>query len=265
MLHDFTQGEGSGRLTAVGDFFYMVGWNSLLRLDTAGNVTTVHAFSPYDSPGFVVQGSDGDLYGTTRTSVFRLNLDGTPVWLHERLASDSSTFQGGLSEADDGNFYGTTTEGSGGTVYRVDPLGNLTTIYAFGDASSGDATGWGAGLLQAANGYLYGTSRYGGAGGWGAVYRLDLAGNETVVHSFFSDGSADGSDPRGSLLEAQDGFLYGTAVSGGDLVEERSFASTLRPSSPSWRLSQLQSPKMDAGQIWEPVPGLASSSGTAPA
>jgi uncharacterized repeat protein (TIGR03803 family) len=45
------------------------------------------------------------------------------------------------------------------------------------------------------------------------VYKLDMAGHETVLYSF-TDG-ADGGNPRGGVIEDAAGNLYGTTYSGG--------------------------------------------------
>ena len=53
----------------------------------------------------------------------------------------------------------------------------------------------GVGLVQDATGNLYGTTSSGGANGYGTVFELDNAGQETVLHSFvywqrYTDGDA---------------------------------------------------------------------------
>jgi hypothetical protein len=48
--------------------------------------------------------------------------------------------------------------------------------------------------------------------GCGVVFKLDPAGNETVLHTF--TGGADGAFPGALTLDAS-GTLYGTAAGGG--------------------------------------------------
>jgi uncharacterized repeat protein (TIGR03803 family) len=61
----------------------------------------------------------------------------------------------------------------------------------------------------------------GGSGGQGegegTVFKMTPAGVVTILHSFVgSDGTgSDGSYPKGALVEASDGNLYGTCYSGG--------------------------------------------------
>src|SRR5215467_9688355 len=65
-----------------------------------------------------------------------------------------------------------------------------------------------AGLILDASGNLYGTTYLGGASGFGTVFKLDPAGNETVLHSF--DGPVEGASPLGGLVMDAVGNLYGT-------------------------------------------------------
>lgn len=58
-------------------------------------------------------------------------------------------------------------------------------------------------------GNLYGTTSGGGAYGFGTIFRLSPAGQETVLYSF--SGGADGGNPEGGLVRDAAGNLYGTA------------------------------------------------------
>jgi uncharacterized repeat protein (TIGR03803 family) len=49
--------------------------------------------------------------------------------------------------------------------------------------------------------------------GGGNGFKLDTAGNETVLHAF--KGGADGALPRASLIRDSEGSLYGTTSDGG--------------------------------------------------
>jgi uncharacterized repeat protein (TIGR03803 family) len=123
-----------------------------------------------------------------------------------------------------GNLYGTTASGgpglniylgweNAGTVFRLDTLGNnYTLLYTFKGYDHKDGTGP-SGLVMDGAGNLYGTTAFGGNNGGqlsngGTVFKLDPAGNETLLHSFIkADGAA---DPNGSLLLSE-GNLYGIA------------------------------------------------------
>ncbi|MBA2254989.1 MAG: hypothetical protein H0W07_07745 [Chloroflexi bacterium] len=79
-----------------------------------------------------------------------------------------------------------------------------------------------AALIQATDGYFYGTTPFGGAmygtpqttDGYGTVFRIGATGQVTVLHSFDRCDPA-GYEPRGALIQASDGFFYGTTARGG--------------------------------------------------
>ena len=58
-------------------------------------------------------------------------------------------------------------------------------------------------------GNFYGTT----AGGGGIVFRVDVAGKESILHTF--RGSPDGVYPNGGLTIDASGNLYGVTFSGG--------------------------------------------------
>jgi len=74
-----------------------------------------------------------------------------------------------------------------------------------------------AGLIQDTAGNLYGAAALGGKYNFGAVYKVDTSGNETVLYSFCPAGlpCTDGAFPRGSLIMDSAGNLYGTTYLGG--------------------------------------------------
>jgi len=131
---------------------------------------------------------------------------------------------GPLVQAADGNFYGTTQSGGGasdhctygcGTVFRITPSGTLTTLYRFGGEEDGG--GPVAGLVQASDANFYGTAGEGGdyhdcTYGCGTVFKITRSGTLTTLHSF--DGT-DGELPYGGLIQATNGFFYGTTYAGG--------------------------------------------------
>ena len=120
-----------------------------------------------------------------------------------------------------GNLYGTTLQGGAfglGVVFKLDPLGNEMVLHSF--AGSPDGAIPFAGLVMDAAGNLYGTTSVGGASssvlhgvpGLGTVFKIDPAGNETVLYSF---SGPDGDYPTGSLIMDAAGNLYGTTSGGG--------------------------------------------------
>jgi uncharacterized repeat protein (TIGR03803 family) len=114
-----------------------------------------------------------------------------------------------------GNLYGTTviggTSGSG-TVFKLDSNGNETVLYNFTFVPDGALPT--AGLMRDDAGNFYGTTSQGGSSCcWGIVFKLDVAGKETVLYRF--TGGADGWYPNARLIRDDAGNLYGTTTYGG--------------------------------------------------
>jgi len=171
------------------------GWGTVFRFNPSnpsGSETILHSFAgpPTDGmyPGTLVQGSDGNFYGTTagggtseNGTVFRFNPSnpsGTYTFLHN--FGDYPTDgvgPGGLVQGSDGNFYGTTGSGGTnspqyGTVFRISPSGTYTSLYSFvGSPTDGVGPN---GLFQGIDGYFYGTTGRGGSNNWGTVFRITI-------------------------------------------------------------------------------------------
>jgi uncharacterized repeat protein (TIGR03803 family) len=68
-------------------------------------------------------------------------------------------------------------------------------------------------LVQGSDGNFYGTTQRGGTDGYGVVFKITPAGAYTVLHNF---NVSDGAYPWGGpLIQANDGFLYGTTEADG--------------------------------------------------
>jgi uncharacterized repeat protein (TIGR03803 family) len=122
---------------------------------------------------------------------------------------------GGVIRDSAGNLYGTTSSGGTanyyGVVYELDASGAYKVLHSFtGGADGGQPY---AGVIRDSAGNLYGTTAGGGTANWGVVYKLDPAGNETVLYSF--TGGADGGLPYAGVIRDSAGNLYGTTSNGG--------------------------------------------------
>jgi uncharacterized repeat protein (TIGR03803 family) len=119
----------------------------------AANETVLHNFGNIPKGANPVAGvisdSTGDLYGTTST--------------------------GGIG-------CGGNTPPGCGVVYKLDPTGHETVLYSFTGGTDGSNPDAGVTLDSAGN--LYGTTPGGGISAAGVVYKLDTAGQETVLYSF---------------------------------------------------------------------------------
>jgi uncharacterized repeat protein (TIGR03803 family) len=122
-----------------------------------------------------------------------------------------------LIQASDGDLYGVTARGGAagvGTLYRMHARGAhaVDVLHQFGVANGDGREPRGA-LVQASDGNFYGTTASGGTAGLGTVFRCTPGGDCAVLHSFA--GNPDGSQPWAALIQASDGYLYGTTTHGG--------------------------------------------------
>jgi uncharacterized repeat protein (TIGR03803 family) len=99
-----------------------------------------------------------------------------------------------------------------GFIYRVDPTGKATVLYDFLGQPDGSTPL--PGLVLDSVGNAYGTTEYGGAYNQGTIFKLDMAGKETVLYSFVGS-PHDGAQPYGNLARDSKGNLYGTTLMGG--------------------------------------------------
>jgi uncharacterized repeat protein (TIGR03803 family) len=174
------------------------------------------AADPYHT---LIQGSDGDFYGTTIAggssnvgTIFKI----TPSGIESVFYSFAGIPYSGLVQGSDGNIYGTTASGgtSGrGTVFKITPSGTETVLHAFAKSGSDGETPY-AGLIQGSDGNFYGTTYFGGASGFGTVFKLTPSGTETILHTF-TGGAGDGANPSANLVQGSDGNLYGSTGAGG--------------------------------------------------
>jgi uncharacterized repeat protein (TIGR03803 family) len=244
LLHSFSGADGAdpeaGLVQATDGNFYgttaaggTASSGTVFRMNGAGSFALLHSFVE-TFPGLdgtiaranLIQAIDGNFYGTTSSggqfgnngTVFKMDTSGTVTVLHSFNGQDGSGPLAGLIQAKDGMFYGTTGQGGlsgAGTVFRMDASGNVAVLHSFSEFSIGSPDGFLplAGLTQANDGNFYGTTFFGGQCGQGVVFKMDAGGQITVLHDFC--GGTDGGNPAGGLVQASDGFLYGTTTAGG--------------------------------------------------
>ena len=267
VLHAFSGGDDGGNpyaplIQANDGFFYgttncgggstncfnndplTIGHGTIFRVSLSGSFETVYAFSgsldgtaPYSA---LVQGRDGNLYGTTFCggggincldpaspvggggTIFRFNPTTRAfATLHTFTDSDvAGCFSlSGLVEdkTATGVFYGTMpwcgSIGSG-TVFKIDSSksarNNVTALHAFTGAA--DGAGPSAPLIIGTDGNLYGAAEFAGltdGSGYGTIFKLSTSGTGFATLYTFT-GRSDGGNPYAGLLQGHDGDLYGT-------------------------------------------------------
>jgi len=175
----------------------------------------------------LVLGGDGGLYGTTRESggtdgfgtVFKLHPDGTGfavIHNFNAIGSDGQHPLAALVQGAGAALYGTTINGGssgGGVIYTIAADGSdYAVVHNF---VGGDADGPYSALIKGCDGALYGTTFWGGSSGDGTVFKLNLDGSGYRVLHNFEAGFGDGWAPSASVMQASDGYLYGTTEYGG--------------------------------------------------
>jgi uncharacterized repeat protein (TIGR03803 family) len=183
--------------------------------------------------------ASGNIYGVTANgganntgAVFKITPAGAYSVLHsfgnlpyfgnsasgDGYYSPGSAHTAGLVIDSKGNVYGTTDAGGAnntGTVFKITPAGAYSVLHSFGPMGSGDGRHPEAGLAIDGNGNLYGTTISGGANNGGTVFKIMPTGAYSVLYSFGSSISGDGSSPQSALVMDANGNLYGTTSYGG--------------------------------------------------
>jgi uncharacterized repeat protein (TIGR03803 family) len=201
------------------------------RLSAATSYTVLYGFTNGTDgggpDGGVISDSAGNLFGTAssggaagRGVVYELEPSGLERVLYSFTGgADGGTPTTGLAMDAAGNFYGTASEGGAfggrcaqgcGVVYKLSPDGHQTVLHAF--AGGADGASPSSGVIRDAAGNLYGAAYGGGAFNLGVLYKIDSAGNYTVIYSFA--GGADGVGPAGNIVRDEAGSIYGAAGGG---------------------------------------------------
>lgn len=87
----------------------------------------------------------------------------------------------------------------------------FSVFYSFNFTNGSAPNG---GLIVDSAGNFYGTTQFGGSSNRGVIFRLNSAGQETVLYTF--TGLTDGGIPIGRLIRDNKGNLYGITSVGGD-------------------------------------------------
>lgn len=210
-------------------------------------VTAVHSFvcrNPQNTgpcpqggnPSSLIQGSDGNFYGTAERTgqaqagsggglIFSLTPSDTFAAVHEFAPGEAGDYPNGsdplrLIEGPDGKLYGETALGGSmgyGVLFRVDRNGKNYQVLQNYSVDPAAANGSSPTYLAAGNdGNVYGTTYYGGSNSCGygnncgTIFRVIAAtGAYEVVVNF--DSATTGAFPT-NLVVGPDGTFYGTTI-----------------------------------------------------
>ena len=221
-LVEANDGNFYGTTNAGGTF----GNGSIFKITPNGTFTSLYSFCTQEfcadgqhPMGGLLQGSDGNLYGTTVSNIFKITTGGSFTVLYTLCATqncpDGAASQAALIQSTNGNYFGTEAEGGVtgcGTVFQVTAAGKFTTLHSFDET---DGCFPGASLVQASNGNYYGTTPSGGVNNAGTIFKVTAAGVFTTLYNFCTQTNcADGGYSHATLIQATDGNFYGATAAG---------------------------------------------------
>jgi uncharacterized repeat protein (TIGR03803 family) len=211
---------------------------TVFRITPQGQASILHSFGSFSGDGilpegFLIEGADGRLYGTTQIgganacgnepnscgTLFSITKSGS----HSIIHSFGSFLGDGIVPRDlvrgpGSTIIGLTVSGGGircsnpfgcGTIFTFSPGGSVSLLYAFGLESQSDGNGPSS-LAFGSDGNIYGTTVSGGSfqcTSCGTVFRLDLSGQLTTLHSFGPVLETPTSPAR--ISRSSSGLLYG--------------------------------------------------------
>ena len=219
--------DGNFYGTASGGIGYP---GNIFRMTPGGEITNVYTFictqTHCDNGAFPttppIMHPDGNLYGVTFSTFYKLTLSGNLKTLYSFGQPGNWQPPTGIILGSDGNFYGTTEFGSNdtdGIVFRMTPAGQYTELYQFcSQINCADGSTPLYPPVLGDDGNLYGTTLSGGANSGGVIYQLTPSGEYSVLHNFCSNANGnpcpDGSSPA-TIAKDADGNFVGTTIEGG--------------------------------------------------
>lgn len=176
----------------------------------------------HGSIGTFMQASDGKLYAMNTNQLFKYDITSNTYSIkftfNEGLQGKEP--RGSLIKASDGKLYGLTGRGGtndNGVLFQYDPVTHTYLVkYDFPGVITGGLNGGNSSssLFQASDGNLYGMNSNGGANNGGVIFQYNIA--SSVFTKKIDFGPTSGvSGPRGNLIQATNGKLYGLSYYGG--------------------------------------------------
>jgi uncharacterized repeat protein (TIGR03803 family) len=175
-LYSFTGGsDGSnpgGLVQGRDGYFYgttyfdaaWASYGTVFRISATGTLTTLYTFTGGSDGGnppsaaWMVQGTDGSLYGTTmfggaagQGTVFKISTNGSLTTLHSFTGGSEGRGSplSAMMQSGDGYLYGNTSS----SIFRVSAVGTVSTLCSGISGPNG--------LVQGSDGYFYGTTQAG--------------------------------------------------------------------------------------------------------
>jgi uncharacterized repeat protein (TIGR03803 family) len=145
-----------------------------------GAVSTFYTFSSTATSltGPLIEGTDGNFYGTAGSIVFQLTPDATLTVLHTfGQGTDGKGTAGAVVQGPNGNLYGLCTVGGtagDGTIYEISTDGSsYSVLHNFGDGSiQNDGQNPSGRLLLGADNNFYDVTEFGGSAGKGTIFKV---------------------------------------------------------------------------------------------
>jgi uncharacterized repeat protein (TIGR03803 family) len=192
------------------------GGGNIFRMTPDGEVTNFYTFvcsrTTCPNGGFPITppilGVDGNLYGITAGTFYRLTLSGELRTLYTFSDPNGAENPNGIVLGSDGNFYGTSVYGGGsdgpGTIFKITPEGQYTQLHSFcSQANCADGEKPFFAPVEGNDGNFYGATTVGGSTGGGVINFCGPDDNHCTT----------GSVPYGLAKDA-DGNFEGTTYSG---------------------------------------------------
>ena len=173
--------------------------------------------------GALMQGQDGNLYGTTYganpgvgdiATVYRISTNLLFTSIYDLGGIKGPT--AGLVQWTNGSLFGVSYQGGSfgsGQWFTLPTNGSSFAQFSFGGF---EATGFGAdpwgGLTLGSGGVIYGTTSSSGTNGHGTIFKITSG---TTISTIFTFNGTNGAQSEAPLLVGSDGYLYGTTALGG--------------------------------------------------
>jgi len=180
--------------------------------------------------GNLLMDQEGNLYGATRSNIFKLHPTKTGwketiVHAFQGGATDAYGPNGQLTFGPDGNIYGTSDSGllGYGGVFQLTKSGKITWIWTFtGGAEGTDNCPICSGISFDKEGNLYGTTSSINGGTDTGVFKLSPPSHNQaapwtldLIYTFSSDEPTNGLEPIPPFVVDNEGNIYGVTYGGG--------------------------------------------------